>query len=197
MKTVIKKGKIIKRKGFTLIELLVAMFIFAMVLVAMMAVFNAALGAYQKGRAVKKVMEDAQFALNSVAKDVRMGKIESADFTASPPNSELIVTRNRNQTKVCYRITTITLDLCENAGSNCNSCSAGYKSLVDLSGTGMSFASTSSGFRNQKTFPVPPATPTSRGWVEINLNIAMTAGEEMNADSINVQTIVSSRDYGW
>ena len=35
------------------------------------------------------------------------------------------------------------------------------------------------------------------GWVEINLNIKSDAGKEMEADQINVQTTVSSRDYGW
>lgn len=179
-----------KKKGFTLIELMVAISIFAMVLVAMMAVFNSALGAYQKGRAVKKVMEDSQFALNSIAKDVRMGKIESDDHTASPPSSNLKITRNRDQIMVCYNIEASNkLEICD---GNCTGC----KSLVDLSETGMSFASTS-GFRNEKTFPIPPDTPTRRGWVEINLIIAMIAGQEMDADSINLQTIVSSRDYGW
>jgi hypothetical protein len=50
---------------------------------------------------------------------------------------------------------------------------------------------TSSGFYSL------PTSATNRGWVEINLNIEPAAGKEMEADQINVQTIVSSRDYGW
>jgi prepilin-type N-terminal cleavage/methylation domain-containing protein len=176
------------KKGFTLIELLVAIFIFSMIMVSIVSVFVSTVKAYGKAKATKNLKENIEFAISSIAKDVRMGRIESAN-TGAGISDTFEVTRNQDQVKVCYKKTASTLEVCDSG------CSTGCDSLVSLS-TGMSFDSTS-GFRNQKTEPAPPALPTSRGWVEINLNIAMASGEEMNVDSINVQTIVSSRDYGW
>jgi prepilin-type N-terminal cleavage/methylation domain-containing protein len=172
------------KRGFSLIELLVAMFIFIIVMGAMVAVSLAGFRSYIKSKAIKTVTEDVGFALNSIAKDVRMGKIESAD-TGDSPSSSLVVTLNRNQKMVCYKKSATSLDLCD-SNSNC-SIASNCKSIVDLSGANMTFDATS-GFRSQKT------SPTVRGWVEINLNIESPT---MNTDSIRVQTIVSSRDYGW
>jgi len=179
------------RKGFTLIELMVAMFIFVLLLGAMVAVSVAGFRSYGKSKAIKTVTEDVGFAINSITKDVRMGKIESADNTGSTPSASLVVTLNRNQKMVCYKIsaTLTSLDLCD-SNSDCSTTS-NCKSLVDLSGAGMTFDATS-GFRNQKTAPIP--NPTVRGWAEINLNIASPS---METDSISVQSTVSSRDYGW
>lgn len=158
-------------------------------MVSIVSVFVSTVKAYSKAKATKNLKENIEFAISSIAKDVRMGKIESAN-TGAGISDTFEVTRNKDQAKVCYKKTASTLDVCDSG------CSTNCESLVDLTGTGMSFDSTS-GFRNQKTEPAPPATPTSRGWVEINFNVAMTSGQEMETDSINVQTIVSSRDYGW
>lgn len=173
------------RKGFTLIELLVAMFILMVVMGGMVAVSVAGFRSYQKSRAIKRVLEDVGFAINSIAKDVRMGKIESADNTGSPPSTSLAVVRNRDQVEVCYKITSSALGVCDSACGNC-------KSMVDLSDTDMAFDTATSGFRDQKTDTL--SSPKIRGWVEINLNIEAPS---METDSIRAQTIVSSRDYGW
>ncbi len=191
MKTITKNS----RQGFTLIELMVAIFIFSLLLVAIVSVFSSTVTAYSKGRAIKTIKENAEFALGSIAKDVRMGKIESA-YANGSRSDYLLVTRNRGMSKVCYRVNPNTLSICENVGVNCSSClSPGYKDMINLSGTNMSFDVLTSGFRSLTTDP--PNDPTRRGWVEINLNIDMTSGQEMSADAINVQTTVSSRDYGW
>jgi prepilin-type N-terminal cleavage/methylation domain-containing protein len=181
------------RKGFSLIELIVAMFIFGLVMVAMVAVSVAGFRSYGKSKAIKTVTEDVGFAINSIAKDVRMGRIESDDVPiANGPSSVLIVTRNSTQTIVRYEKTSTKLSSCECATVACPPASRTRCSdIVDLSSAGMTFDATS-GFHNQKTAPIP--NPTVRGWAEINLNIASPS---METDSISVQTIVSSRDYGW
>lgn len=193
-KIAIKKYR--DRKGFSLIELLVAMSIFIMVMGAMIAVSVSGFQSYVKSKAIKNVTENVGFAINSIAKDVRMGLIGSTSATAS---DSLLVTRNRDQKKVCYLLSRGTNDdyLAVNESvsaayiSSCPPYSSDYKKIVNLSGTGMKF-DTTSGFRSQKTAPVP--NPTVRGWAEINLNIE---NPSMETDLIRVQTIVSSRDYGW
>src|SRR3989339_828222 len=113
------KLKIAKRKGFTLIELIVAMFIFMLVMGAMVAVSIAGFRSYGKSKAVKTVTEDIGFAMNSMAKDIRMGKIEDTDPACKGTGintrvSCLMVTRNATKKvgiqiyteKVCYQIDT-------------------------------------------------------------------------------------------
>jgi len=187
------------RKGFTLIELLVAMFIFMMVMGGMVAVSVAGFRSYRKSKEIKTVTEDVGFAINSITKDVRMGKIESANvLIGSSPSTELFITRNSSQEKVCYLISRgtdndylVVNNSVSPTATSCPAYSSAYKKIVDLSGTGMKFDLTS-GFRNQQTFPIPD--PTIRGWAEINLNVESPG---METDSIHVQTTVSSRDYGW
>jgi prepilin-type N-terminal cleavage/methylation domain-containing protein len=182
------------RKGFTLVELIIAIFIMSVVMIGVMTVAVSILNAYQKEKAMKTVKESVDFAISSIAKDVRMGKIES---TSSPTTltDKIEITRNQTLSKVCYQRNQQTLDICEKA---CASCVTGdYKSLADLSGTGMIFDENTSGFYYQQTTSVSPFV---RGWVEINLNIIPTGGIsniDMHTDAINIQTTISSRDYGW
>lgn len=185
------------RGGFTLIELIVAIFIFSILTISIVSVFASTVRAYSKSRAIKTIKENTEFAMNSIAKDVRMGKIESA-YANGSRSDYFLVTRNRNQIKACYKISSSALSICENSGSNCASCASGYENIVDLSGTGMSFDTATSGFYSLTTDP--PSDPTRRGWVEMNLDIIPTGGvssSNMDTDAIHVQTIVSSRDYGW
>lgn len=193
-----KKEKKIAQ-GFSLIELLVAMFILLLVMGAMVAVSIAGFRSYQKSKAIKTVTEDIGFAINSIAKDVRMGKIENGDnYANGEANSYLLITRNRGG-RVCYRINSASVAVA-NIASGDNDCSnENYSNIVDLSGTGMSFAA-SSAFRSCLTDHDGTGTACNgtaekrRGWVEINLNIESPT---METDAIRVQTIVSSRDYGW
>lgn len=179
-------------EGFTLIELLVAMLILLLVMGGMVAVSVAGLRSYQKSRATKLVFEDVGYAMNSIAKDVRMGKVESANVPvgSSTPNDELIITRNVDRMKICYKITSTSLGVCDEA-CGAESC----KNIVNLSGTGMVFDMDTSGFRNMATSGDSVAPPNKvRGWAQINLNIG---NPSMETDAIRLQTTVSSRDYGW
>lgn len=196
MKMNTKIGKIaVERKGFTLIELIVAIFLFSMIMVSLVSVFVSTLNAYGKARVMKTIKESTEFAMNSIAKDVRMGKIESADGSINTGDSFTVI-RNRDQLEVCYKKTTYMLAECDSACNNCNG------SILDLTGTGMKFDMATSCFRYQRTDPPAPSIPTVRGWVEMNFDIIPdSAGGEadvsMNTDIIHVQTMVSSRDYGW
>ena len=205
-----KLARVFCREGFTLIELMVAISIFSIILVGVLTISVSVLNAYQKAKAIKTVKENAEFAFSSIAKDVRMGKIESP-FTVGAINHTnngttidgyFAVTRNRNQEVACYHVigdylgvttgtpgTPVILPNCPPDGGN------NYKKIVDLANTGMSFDSRFSGFYSMATNNI--SATKIRGWVEINLSIKADTGKEMEADQINVQTIVSSRDYGW
>ncbi|MDD5490072.1 MAG: type II secretion system protein, partial [Candidatus Moranbacteria bacterium] len=109
------------RKGFTLIELLVAILIFSLIVVAIVSVFVSTVTSSGKARAVKNVKENAEFAVSSIAKDVRMGKIESTDSncigTGTSPKSCLMITRNGGG-KVCYKVASDYLGIQESVSGN-------------------------------------------------------------------------------
>lgn len=200
MKKMLKKFK--ESGGFTLIEILVAIFVFSLIAVSIVAVFVSSTAAYQKARAIKTVKENAEFSLSSIAKDVRMGKIEkNSSYSSGSRKSAFMVTRNRNQVKVCYVFSADNAKL--SVFENTTNCSDGTEQvLVNLSGTGMEFKS-GSGFYSCPSaesttdlgyYACPSVQELRRGWVEINLDIGSPS---METDEIKVQTIVSSRDYGW
>jgi len=200
------------RKGFTLIELMVAIFIFSLITVAIVSVFVSTVTSYGKAKAIKTVKENAEFAMASIAKDVRMGKIvnPSAGYSVGSLKQYLMISRNRGG-KVCYYLDRtagssyvgVIAGVTNDAIACPNPLSSTYDKIMDLSGTGMNFGSTAGFYScptDMSTAESPclgPVAEKGRGWVEINLNIVSVAGKEMEADQINVQTIVSSRDYGW
>ena len=72
-----------KQKGFTLIEMLVAVSIFVIVAFIVTTVFISAMAAYRKSQDIKRVMENLNFALDSMALDIREGKEHVKDSNGS------------------------------------------------------------------------------------------------------------------
>jgi prepilin-type N-terminal cleavage/methylation domain-containing protein len=202
MKTNTRRKNCFVREGFTLVELIISILIFSIILVAIAAVFVSTLHSYQKAKAVKSLKESSEYALSLIAKDVRMGKIEkSSSYSNGSKKNTFMVTRNRNQVKVCYVFSADNTKL--SVLENTTNCSDGTEQvLVDLSGTGMTFK-LGAGFYSCPSaesvtdlgyYACPSSAELRRGWVEINLDIG---DPSMETDEIKVQTIVSSRDYGW
>ena len=194
------------RTGFTLIELMVAIFIFSIITVGIVSVFVSTAGSYQKARAIKEVKENIEYAVNSIAKEVRMGSIPAASaYSDGTLQKKFEIQRNRGGT-VCYSLESeYILSLCEDTCQNCDA-SGGYAEIINLDGKGMRFfdpaATNTSGFYSCPSAVNAAASCAGvsekrRGWVEINFNITPESGKEMEADQISVQTVVSSRDYGW
>ncbi len=169
-------------------ELIISLFIFSVVLIGILTLSVSTLNSYQKARAIKTIKESTDYAISSIAKDVRMGNIVTDSSLGAEPSSELEVQRNEGGT-VCYLVTETKLSFCE---TDCASCPAGTD-IIDLAGSFSRF-SDRTGFYS---LPTDTVTAKERGWVEINLEIIPDAGSEMEADQINVQTTVSARDYGW
>ena len=86
-----------KQKGFTFIEIIIAVFIFALMMMAVAGIFSSSIGGYQKARAVQKNLEDAQFIMNQIAKILRTSSV--AD---NPANGKSIVVFDYSQGK-CFK----------------------------------------------------------------------------------------------
>lgn len=210
MKKIPKRIK--KNRGLSLIELIVAIFIFSLIIIAIVSIFVSTMSSYGKAKAIKNMKENAEFAMASIARDVRMGIIVNplAGYSVGSLDQYLMVSRNKGG-KICYYLDRtagssylgVITGVADNAAACPDPISSTYDRIIDLSGIEMEF-SPNAGFYSCPTDTSVTESPClttlpeeGRGWVEINLDIQMVSGQEMSADSINVQTFVSSRDYGW
>jgi prepilin-type N-terminal cleavage/methylation domain-containing protein len=193
-------------RGMTLIEIMIAILIFSIVMSAMVALFVSSSSSYQKSKAVKNVMAEAQFAINSISKDVRMGKIVKGQASTPVPAASgakeqyVMIIRNANNQKVCYYI-----DYDTSTGfigsqdrtvaqTDCSTTAADYTKLVDLNGTGLKI-NNSSGFSSKPTNLT--STTKEHGWVSIFFYFEPTSGIGMTNEDARIETYVAARDYGW
>lgn len=73
MKIKIKNLKISARSGFTLVEMMVAIAVFSIVMVTAMSALLNVVDANQKAQAIKTAINNVNFALESISKDLRVG----------------------------------------------------------------------------------------------------------------------------
>lgn len=69
------------RKGFTLVEMIIAVFIFLMVILALVTIFAAQMRAYKHARSAQVDLENAQFALNYLGKTLRTATLVGKGVT--------------------------------------------------------------------------------------------------------------------
>lgn len=75
-------------RGFSLIELLVAATIFSFIAAATTTLFVQALDLQRRATGIQKITENVQFALESIAREVRVSTILSGDTACDPPGIE-------------------------------------------------------------------------------------------------------------
>ncbi len=90
-----------KNNGFTLIELIIALAIFGLVIVSMAAVTVSVIKSQRKNFALQNIQEPARYILESMSKEIRMGRINSPDSGGSQRDI-LNITNDKNE-NVDYR----------------------------------------------------------------------------------------------
>lgn len=75
--------KMTKRKGFTLIELIVSIFVFLIIMTGIVSIFASQIRAYRHARVSQNDLENAQFAMNYLAKTFRTATILGEGNSAS------------------------------------------------------------------------------------------------------------------
>ncbi len=75
MKNLFVNKKYNIKKGFTLVEVIVSIFIFAIMMTSISGIFARQISSYKKTRIMANDLENAQFALNYVAKTLRTSSI--------------------------------------------------------------------------------------------------------------------------
>ncbi len=168
-----------KNRGFTLVEVLVATFVFVIAMSAVSHIFVSAFSAYREEKIVEDNLENAQFIMNTMAKELRGSSI------VSPSTDTNVIKFYNYGLKTCfiYNINSsgsLMKGTQENTAdtSSCNSAGV-FPSTPVLTGvSGSSFS----------TFPSQLKTV---GKVTILLKIGGSSGSHPAL----VQTTVSLRDY--
>jgi len=166
--------------GFTLIETLVSMFIFVLVIASVSQIFTSAFLGYRYEKSVQIDLESAQFAMNTMAKELR-----TASIVGTPTTSSIKFIDYSQGTCFDYEIVaaTKTLTVASQGGvtkpGECGS--YGSPTIIANGVTGGNFLATKSDKAG-----LPPVV----GKVTISLRIG--TGLTHKAD---IQTSVSLRDY--
>lgn len=194
-----KKQKV---NGFTFIEIIIAVFIFALMMMAVAGIFSSSIGGYQKARAVQKNLEDAQFVMNQIAKILRTSSIADDSFLDSIVSDSIVVfdysqgkcfryTFDGNKIKFGKREAPVLAgeekELFEKdpiAWCNSNKPNAPTP-MADLNVTGK--------FKITKSKPSIDNENGVLGKVTISMKVCSNVG--CTADKADIQTSVSLRDY--
>lgn len=175
-------------RGFTLIEVMVSLFVFLLIMVALSQIFAQAFSGYKNTKAVQRDVENAQYSLNILAKELRTSTIVSSSqtrvkfydysqfmcFEYEIAGNQLTVTKRAVATPTNDPIT---------------DCSGGTWSAV----TPIAKPETAGGTLTGKFIVTPSsASPQSVGKVTISLVIS-----EGPTHTARIQTTSSLRDYGF
>ena len=177
------------RRGFTLTEIMVAMFIFSLMMTAVSQIFAAAFSGYRNTRAITRDLENAQYAINVMGKELRTSTVVSAGGAV-----QLVKFFDHSQDRCfSYRINASALQVASAASGGVTAPSAApcdtmafaagaYKTITTGTVTG--------------SFQVTPSAtvggpPTTVGKVTIALDISEGASHHAR-----MQTTVSLRDFG-
>lgn len=183
-----KEGKIKTCKGFTFLEVIVAVAIFSLLMVAVSGIFGNAFKSYRNTQAIQKDMENAQFAMNQVAKILRESEI--VDSNATNPSNFVTIYDPSQGICIKYRFNS---DKLQSASK-----SAGVVSASDCelpSWNPSSFSDITSGYVTGN-FGVVKSDPDNKivGRITVSMEVCATAGcSGSSKDRARIQTTVSLR----
>lgn len=185
--------------GFTLIEAVVALFVFLIIMLSLSSTFTQSFSGYKNTRAVQKDVENAQFALNLMAKELRTSTIVSSGGTKK------IVKFYDHSQSICFEYK-IDEDNDELTVSQTGVIDEGddpssFDPITACSGGGFSSPQSlvkieNTGGKLEGNFVIVPSdknvVPKKLGKITISLQIS-----EGPKHTANVQTTSALRDYGY
>ena len=191
MKNVLRKSY----KGLTLIEVLVSLFIFSLMMAATAEIFTKAFSGYRNTRAIQRDVENAQYTLNLISKELRTSTVV-APLTGSFPLNSLSVKFYDHSQGRCfyYRISAGALQVASALSTGPPDCTTKTLPTPATISTGTVIGS----FRvtpSCSSVVTPGCTGAKRvGKVTISLDISEGAGSTHKAQ---IQTTSSLRDFGY
>ncbi|EKE10755.1 MAG: hypothetical protein ACD_15C00204G0007 [uncultured bacterium] len=191
-----KEKQLKKLKGFSLVESLIATFIFVMVVIMIMETFFSVIDSRRRVRAVQQDIEDARYAMEVMAKTLRMSSVFSSDGS----NLGNIHFYDYSQEK-CFQYvldnTSHTIKVQENTSGVTKDAYGFVTGCTNSWGSGG--VSMTNGTVNELYFTVEKSSkgsPKKLGHVTISMKVCYE-NDCTNNDSAIIQTSVSLRDYGY
>ncbi|HTP56803.1 MAG TPA: prepilin-type N-terminal cleavage/methylation domain-containing protein [Candidatus Paceibacterota bacterium] len=166
------------QRGFSLIELLVAAAVFTYVVASIGGLFVTAINIQRRATGVQKIEENAQFALESIAREVRVSTVTSGDTDCNPVDPVATATltiQHPVNGAVTYRY-----DRSSGVGILYRNDQAITSSDVDVAS--FAFCVSGSGHDGHQTRVTMPVTIQSLG------------GSPSTRVTVSLQTTVTSRD---
>lgn len=166
--------------GFTLIEVLVAVAIFLVVMAATSYIFTRAFAGYKETKALQHDIENAQYVLNLLAKELRTSSI-----AGSGPTWVQFIDYSQN---VCfrYRVNGESLQVARASASSLSACQS--------SGVGSGSYTTISTGTVSGNFFVTSSTQSPKTVGKVTVSLVISEGTVHVA---RIQTTVSLRDFGY
>ncbi len=180
-------------KGFTLIEVMVSLAVFLIIMLAMSQTFTQSFAGYRNVKAVQRDVENAQFALNLMAKELRTSTV-TIPSSGSLVNVKTVRFYDYSQ-NTCfeYQIDDVANQLTVKkklvgtpSGDPSADCDNGG---VWSTSTPMAKAGILTG-----RFIVTPSTQTPKSAGKITISLQISEGPNHTA---RIQTTSSLRDYGY
>lgn len=168
-----------KRAGFTLIEVIVATFIFVLVIAGVSQIFVQAFSGYRNGKIAQANLEAAQFAMNTIAKELRTSSIAKS-------GAKFVQFFDYSQT-TCFRYqVNVASNILEVASDN------KITSLADCVSKDFTLYSPVASGIVAGSFYVIPSSETDPKVGRVTLSLQVGTAVAHPAD---IQTTVSLRDY--
>ena len=182
------------RKGFSLIELLVSLALFGFVIVAAVGAVLASLDGNRKSRSLVNVMDDLNFTLESMSRELRVGdsydcsamSADPTDFGDCPAGNSTMSFNSSDNTFMVYRLSGTKIQRCGSSnvgGVSGSNCAGNY---IDMTGDDIIIDELTFYVQGSQLFP---DTHQPR----VTIVVAGTAGAGDTASEFSLQTTVTQR----
>lgn len=186
MKNVLRKSY----KGLTLIEVLVSLFIFSIMMAATAEIFTKAFSGYRNTRAIQRDVENAQYALNLISKELRTSTVVAPLTGPFPKLSDFVKFYDHSQGRCFY----YRIDTTAKALQMASALSTGPADCTTKTLPTPATISTGTVSGSFRVTPSQGGLSKRVGKVTISLDISEGAGSTHKAQ---IQTTSSLRDFGY
>ena len=174
-------------RGFTLMEMTVSLFIFTLMMASVAQVFATAFSGYRNTRAIQRDIENAQYAVNVMGKELRTSSVVSP-ATGSLVERTSITFFDHSQSKCFqYQIFSNTLRVTSVAIAQTS------PPTDCLTATYPAFDTISTGVVTGKFQVTPSSSSSPRVVGKVTISLDISEGSNHHA---RIQTTVSLRDFG-
>ncbi len=181
-----RKTKRVK-KGFTLVELIMAIFVFSLLMTAVTGIFVKLYWSYRNAKAIQRDAENAQFALNMMAKTLRTSRIIIPATNSSAAADITVYDYSRPSFKcIRYRFNAGSLQTGSFDAADEASCSVSDQNLAPMT-TGIVTGQ----------FNIIQNSVSAVGKVTISMEVCPPGGCSGGdiSDRVRIQSAVSLRNY--